>query len=417
MGKFNKFNIIGYIVIFAAGISLGWFFLPSKDQVIESSSVAENKSEKKVWTCANHPDVLESEPGKCPKCSQDLIPLNEEDLSGDESDTLSISFTKDAAMLADILTSKVTRENPVKEVRLYGKVQVNDNLKKGQKATLSGRIEKMMINSTGEVVTTGQVLALIYSPELVAAQTKLLNAAMNKISQPAAYQNARKKLQQAKLTEAQINDIEKSDRIRNNFEVLSSVSGVVTSRMVNNGQYVKLGEVLYYVSDLSKVWVVFDAYESDLPFLNKGDQVSFTLKSLPGANFTANIVHIDPVINSDTRISKVRVEVDNASEKLKPEMFATGIVQANLSEYRNKLVIPELAVLWTGKRSVVYVKQPGSEDFIFRLREVKLGPMLGNSYVVISGLNEGEEIVSQGAFNVDAAAKLDQKSKNRVESE
>ena len=111
---------------------------------------------------------------------------------------------------------------------------------------------------------------------------------------------------------------------------------------------------------------------------------------------------IDPV----NRVAKVRVEVGNAGGKLKPEMFANGIVKANLNEYRDKLVIPRSAVLWTGKRSIVYVKQPKSTEVNFKMREIELGPMLGNSYVVESGLNEGEEIVTDGTFSVDAAAQL-----------
>jgi Cu(I)/Ag(I) efflux system membrane fusion protein len=113
---------------------------------------------------------------------------------------------------------------------------------------------------------------------------------------------------------------------------------------------------------------------------------------------------IDPV----TRVAKVRVEVNNETGKLKPEMFATGIASANLSAYRNNVVIPRSAVLWTGKRSIVYVKLPGIEP-VFKLRDIELGPMLGDSYVVINGLLEGEEIVTQGAFSIDAAAQLEGK--------
>ena len=105
-------------------------------------------------------------------------------------------------------------------------------------------------------------------------------------------------------------------------------------------------------------------------------------------------------------MAKVRVEVGNGGGKLKPEMFATGVVKANLNEFKDKLVIPRSAVLWTGKRSVVYVKQSGATDLNFRMREIELGPMLGNSYVVLDGLMDGEEIVTDGTFSVDAAAQL-----------
>jgi Cu(I)/Ag(I) efflux system membrane fusion protein len=194
--------------------------------------------------------------------------------------------------------------------------------------------------------------------------------------------------------------------VKTNFEVYSNTSGIVTARRINTGDHVSEGSVLYDIANLSQVWVLFDAYESDLPFLKVGNTISFTLQALPGTNFSAKIQFIDPVIDPVNRVAKVRVEVSNAGGKLKPEMFATGVVKASLNEFKDKLVIPRSAVLWTGKRSIVYVKQPADEGFNFVMREIELGPMLGNSYVVLNGLDEGEEIVTDGTFSVDAAAQL-----------
>jgi Cu(I)/Ag(I) efflux system membrane fusion protein len=166
---------------------------------------------------------------------------------------------------------------------------------------------------------------------------------------------------------------------------------------------------LYDIADLSKVWVMFDAYESDLQFLHKGEKISFTLQALPGIDFSGNIIFIDPVIDPFTRVAKVRVETGNQSGKLKPEMFATGIVSTTLDEYKNNMIIPKTAILWTGKRSIVYVKQTDTDEPIFKIREIGLGPMLGESYVVTDGLADGEEIVTNGTFSVDAAAQLEGK--------
>ena len=211
------------------------------------------------------------------------------------------------------------------------------------------------------------------------------------------------------LNDKQIAQIEQSGRIKTKFEVYANTSGVVTTKKVNVGDYVSQGASLFDIANLSRVWVLFDAYESDLPFLNVGNTVSFSLQALPDKDFNSTIRFIDPVIDPVSRVAKVRVEVDNSGGKLKPEMFATGIVKANLNAYKDKLVIPRSAVLWTGKRSVVYVKQSDSDELHFRMREIETGPMLGNSYVVISGLEEGEEIVSDGTFSVDAAAQLEGK--------
>jgi Cu(I)/Ag(I) efflux system membrane fusion protein len=154
---------------------------------------------------------------------------------------------------------------------------------------------------------------------------------------------------------------------------------------------------------------MFDAYESDLQFLSKGEKVSFTVQALPGKNYTGNIVFIDPVIDPYTRVAKVRVETANQSGKLKPEMFATGVVFSALDDYRDNVVIPKSAVLWTGRRSIVYVKQSGTDEPVFKIREIELGPVLGESYVVVNGLSEGELVVTSGTFSVDAAAQLEGK--------
>jgi Cu(I)/Ag(I) efflux system membrane fusion protein len=278
-----------------------------------------------------------------------------------------------------------------------------------QVAHVPGRIEQLSVNFTGESVVKGQVLAEIYSPELINAQQELLETVKTKQLQPELYEASKEKLRQWKLTDDQILKIENSGVIQNNFEVLSNTSGTVTARRVNTGDHVSQGTVLFDIADLSKVWIMFDAYESDLQFLHTGEKLSFTLQALPGTDFSGNIIFIDPVIDAVTRVAKVRVETGNRSGKLKPEMFATGIVSSTLAEYHDNVVIPKSAVLWTGKRSVVYVKQPGSEEPVFKIREVELGPMLGESYVIMNGLSEGEVIVTSGTFSVDAAAQLEGK--------
>lgn len=402
MKKYILNKYVRYSLFAIGGLLLGWLFFHSSDTQERSAQ----QSEVTIWTCSMHPQIRRNEPGKCPICGMDLIPLVQNNTTTDSG---AVHFTKEAAELANVLTSVVTREKPIMEVRLYGKVQADERLLQSQTAHIPGRIEKLFVNFTGEVVHKGQTLALIYSPELITSQQELLEAAKTKDSQPEIYEAAKERLRQWKLTESQIASIESSGSIQNNFEVFSNTTGIVTARRVNNGDYITQGTVLYDIADLSRVWIMFDAYESDLAFLNKGDKISFTIQAFPGTNFSGNILFIDPVIDPVTRVSKVRVEVGNQSGKLKPEMFATGIVKANLDEYRNKLVIPKSAVLWTGKRSIVYVKQSGSNEPIFNLREIELGPMLGNSFVVLGGLSEGEEIVTQGAFSIDAAAQLEGK--------
>lgn len=359
-----------------------------------------------IWTCSMHPQIRMTKPGKCPICGMDLIPLVQ---GGAVEDSEAIRFTKEATALANVQTTVVSRQQPVKELRLYGKLQADERLLQNQVAHIPGRIERLLVNFTGEPVRKGQALALIYSPELVTAQQELLETAKDKQQQPELYQAAKEKLHLWKLSDRQIAQIESIGRIKNNVEITANTSGIVTGKRVSNGDYVSQGMVLFDIANLSSLWVMFDAYESDLPFIKKGDKISFTIQALPGESFEGAIKFIDPVIDPTNRVSKVRVEIGNHTGKLKPEMFATGIIKANLSEYKNKIVVPSSAVLWTGKRSIVYVKQPNTEEHIFKMREIELGPKLGDSFVVEGGLSDGEQIITQGTFSVDAAAQLEGK--------
>ena len=400
----NRYIQFGFFAI--AGLFVGWLFFHSSGKIAEKHELTTKNRQSTIWTCAMHPQIRMPAPGRCPICGMELIPLNQNLANVDAN---AIHFTKEAAQLANVLTSVVTRQKPVKEVRLYGKVQADERLLQNQVAHIPGRIEKLLVNFTGETVKKGQTLALIYSPELVTAQQELLETAKSKQSQPEIYEAAKEKLRLWKLTEGQISSIENTGSEQTTFEAVSTTTGIVIERRVNNGDHVSEGSVLYEIADLSNVWLMFDAYESDLAFLKLGDKLDFTIQAMPGETYSGKINFIDPLVDPINRVSKIRVETTNQAGKLKPGMFATGIIQANLNEYRDKLVIPRSAVLWTGKRSIVYVKQPGTDEPLFKIREIELGPMLGNSYIVADGLLEGEEIVTQGTFSVDAAAQLEGK--------
>jgi Cu(I)/Ag(I) efflux system membrane fusion protein len=400
----NKY--LRYFSFVIGGIFLGWLFFHTPHKSLNIQEQRTDIAKSTTWTCAMHPQIRMPQPGKCPICGMDLIPVNQGnvDLNPD-----ALHLTKEAAQLANVMTSFVTRQKPVKDIRLYGKVQADERSMQSQVAHVPGRIEKLLVNFTGERVQKGQTLALLYSPDLITAQQELLEAAKIKQTQPEIYEAAKERLRQWKLPEKQIDSIENSGIIQNRVEVVSNTNGIVTARRVNNGDYINQGTVLFEVADLSTVWVMFDAYESDLQFLKKGDNMDFTVQALPGEKFTGTIAFIDPVIDPVTRVAKVRIEAGNQSGRLKPEMFVSGIAKAELDGYRNMLVIPRSAVLWTGKRSIVYVKQADTDEPVFKMREIGLGPLLEDSYVITDGLTEGEEIVTQGAFSVDASAQLEGK--------
>jgi membrane fusion protein, copper/silver efflux system len=262
------------------------------------------------------------------------------------------------------------------------------------------------VNFTGEFVTKGQTIALIYSPELIVAQEELLAAAKYKESQPQLYESALRKLKNWKLSDKQISDILVANKALDKFPIMANTSGYVTKKIVQVGDYLMLGAPMYDIVDLSKVWVLLDVYESDLMWVKKGDMVSFTISSLPGKTFSNAISFIDPVIDPVTRVAKARLEIDNQEIILKPEMFVSATIESKINSKSSIIVIPKSAVMWTGKRSVVYVMNTTEQGVSFIMREVVLGNDLGESYVIASGLNSNEEIATNGTFSIDAAAQL-----------
>jgi len=404
--KINRSIIITAIVTLVIGLLLGWLIfggapeMPAHDEHVHTSEAGQATT---IWTCSMHPQIRQSEPGKCPICGMELIPLE----SGEgELDPMAVSMSPTAMQLASIETAVVGKGKSVKSVRLNGKVEADERLIFSQSTHIPGRIEKLLVNFTGEMVKKGQVIASVYSPELVTAQEELFEANKIKETQPQLFNSAKEKLKNWKLTDQQINQILESGKTKETFPILSDVTGYVVNKKVNLGDYIMKGMPIYEVADLSKVWLLFDVYESDMTWVKKGDMVSFTIASLPGENFKGKVSYIDPVIDPKTRVAKARVEVSNSGYKLKPEMFASGLVDAGISGNAEQIIIPKTAVMWTGERSVVYIKNTTAQGVSFQMREIILGADLGDSFMVVSGLEPGEEIAVNGTFSIDAAAQL-----------
>jgi len=413
MKKIFKNRYVRFGLLVLMGIIIGWLIRPSNNTSMPEQTEHAHKQDGKeqIWTCSMHPQIRQNEPGQCPICGMDLIPLSNE--SASEENPLAVNMSPTAMQLASIQTSVVGRQKPVKEVRMTGKVQADERKIFSQASHIPGRIEQLMINYTGEPVQKGQTLALIYSPELVTAQEELFEALKIKEQQPGLFSATKEKLKNWKLTDKQVDQILAAGKPQEQFPVLADVSGVVLKKRVNTGDYIMKGMSIYDVADLSSLWILFDVYESDMPWVKIGSKVVFTVSSIPGETFTGVVSFIDPVINPLTRVAKARVEfsqpvgkADNRQLKLKPEMFASGIIKSELRQEKEGLVIPKTAVMWTGKRSVVYVKNNTSVGVSFLMREIVLGPALGDSYLVKEGLAEGEEIATNGTFSIDAAAQL-----------
>ena len=411
--KENYRLVLGVLVV---GLFLGWLiFHPSKaervpEMKIEGHEGHDHSSEDPTtWTCSMHPQIKQDKPGQCPICAMDLIPVATAQATGEFIDPNEIVLTESAAKLADIQTMIVSKGTPQKSLYLQGKVHPDERNIAELTARFGGRIEQLFVNFTGQNVQKGEKLATLYSPDLVTAQMELLEAIAYKESRPSFYTAARAKLKLWDLREDQIIAIEEKGEPQLYFDILSPISGTVMMRHVALGDYVKEGTALFQVTDLSRVWVMFDAYESDLPWIKTGDRVELTIPSLPGNSYEGIVRHIDPFINPTTRVARVRIELPNKGLKLKPEMFAKGLLHSKIAASSDQLLIPKSSILWTGKRAVVYVSLPerGSPSFLYR--EIILGPEAGNFYVVSEGLMEGEEIAVYGVFKIYAAAQLEGK--------
>ncbi len=406
---YNKRDLKIVGITMFAGLFFGWLFFGGSENGKtntneEEVKIHDHSEESGIWTCSMHPQIKMDKEGDCPICGMDLIPLE----SGGDDDAIAfdeIQMSESAMKLAAIQTALVKKGKAKKTINLLGKVQADERRISELTARFGGRIEKLYVNFTGQNVSKGQKLATIYSPELIAAQRELLEASKFKDTNPAFFKAAHTKLKLWDLTETQINAIVEKGEPQLYFKVLSPITGTVTGRHVSLGDYVKEGQGLFKVIDLKKVWIMFDAYESDLPWIKLGDEINYTIQSIPGQIFKGKISYVDPFINAKTRVAKVRVEQTNPKLELKPEMFVNGILESKM-EKNNELLIPKSSVLWTGKRAIVYVKVPNKEMSVFQYREIDLGPLAGDFYVASTGLNDGEEIAINGVFKIDAAAQL-----------
>ena len=428
------------------------------------SEMAAAETEARWWTCSMHPQIKLPKPGKCPICFMDLIPL---DSGGDEGGGREISVSSEAAARMELETTEVRRQFVTAEVRMVGKVDYDETRTAYITARMPGRLDRLFVDYTGVKVNPGDHLASIYSPELLGAQQELLQAIksvksldqsessiVRNVSQ-ATVDAVREKLRLWGLTPEQIQEIETRGVPTDHLTIYSPVGGIVIHKNAQEGSYVKTGDRIYTVADLSRVWVQLDAYESDLSRLRYGGEVEFSVETWPGETFNGTISFIDPVINLSTRTAKVRVIVGNEDGKLKPGMFVRAVARpivaadgrvmnpdlagkwispmhpeivkdgpgvcdvcgmplvtaeslgyAAENETNAPLVIPATAALKTGRRAVVYVEVPGREKPTYEGRETELGAKVGDFYIVAGGLREGERVVTRGAFKLDAEMQI-----------
>jgi len=448
--------VIGYV----AGQSGG-----AKESAPGDHVTAEAKVQ--VWTCAMHPQIRQLQPGQCPICGMDLIPVPSEE--PDEAlGPRAIKLSAYAMKLAEIQTEKVKRKFVSAEIRMVGKVEYDESRLGTITARVPGRLDRLYVDYTGITVAKGDHMAELYSPELLTAQEELIQSlkTVTELEERGAtgaletarqtVEAVREKLRLWGLPDEQIREIEKLGTPSDHITIYAPMAGIVIRKHALEGVYVQTGTPIYTIADLSRVWVKLDAYESDLPWIKYGQAVELEAEAFPGETFGGKIAFIDPVLDARTRTVKVRVNVENPDGRLKPGMFVRTIVRANVAaggrvvnaDLAGKwispmhpeivkdepgtcdvcgmplvraealgyvsaedvtaeapLVIPASAPLITGKRAVVYVAVP-DEDGVFQGREIVLGPRAGDHYLVESGLEESESVVVNGNFKIDSAVQI-----------
>jgi len=451
--KTKTYLISGGIALLLAIFFLGRWTAPnSTNPHAGHNQVATAPSAQQIWSCSMHPQIQATEAGNCPICGMKLIPIGQG--PGSEDGPRSFSMSESAKALADIQTSPVEKQFPQAEIRLVGKLGYDETKEKSLTARFPARIDELFVNFTGIPVKQGDHLARVYSPELLTAQSELLSAFRYDPNSSTTLA-AKEKLRLWDLLPEQIDSIIQSGKASDHFELKAPISGVVVHKNVNEGDYIKTGQPLFRIVDLSDLWLRLDAYESDLAWLRFGQQVSFSVEAYPGQTFQGRITFINPEIDPKSRTVSVRVNVPNEERKLKPGMFAKAVVRSNIAlagkvyspEFAGKwispmhpeivkdapgkcdicgmdllpaeelgyvqdpnaeppLVVPASAVLRTGKRAVVYVEIPDTDTPTYEGREIEIGARAGDVFIVSSGLIIEDRVVTNGAFKIDSALQI-----------
>jgi RND family efflux transporter MFP subunit len=372
-----------------------------------------------------HPSVRSLDPkAKCPICGMSLVAVkkNPTETASHEhhepgtnnTDHTPSDFTvpiERQQLIGVTYTNVETR--PIKiEIRTPGIVAYDKQRHWDYVSRVDGYVQKLHVFSRGDAVEKDQPLLTIYSPDLLVAQGEYVNALQSRDqarqsgssnlvqSAERMLQSARQRLTLWNISDKELNELEKTREPKNTLTLYSPFKGVVQDIPVDQGRHVNIGDHLVDVADLSAVWVWADFYQDELPLLKKGEHVSITTSSVPGATFTGKIDLVDPFLNDAKRTTRARISVENPEFKLRPEMYVDATLESSQGV---GLAIPSNAVLPTGTRNIVFVNKGEGK---LEPRFIELGRTFGNFVAVKSGLHEGEQIVASANFLIDAEAKV-----------
>ncbi|WP_149277200.1 efflux RND transporter periplasmic adaptor subunit [Pareuzebyella sediminis] len=390
-----------YVVILVVGLVIGYLFSGSRESTQSKSPENFVDQSSSYFSCAMHPEIRRENGGNCPLCGMELT---SHETQKREMDGNTFQMTENALALANVETSKIGLQDlGGSTLKLSGIIMANEKTNAVQTTTFEGRIENLNIHSVGDYIKKGTQVGQIYSPEMYAAQDKLLTSATYKNTHQKLYDAARNTYGLWKMSDDQIEELIKTQKPIKIFPIVADVSGTVTEVLASEGKWYKEGDPLFKVSNFYTVWAAFEAYENQLPMLKVGQEITITSIAQPNKKYKSKISFIEPILSLSKRTVSVRATLINENGLLKPGMFVDGTV--GVAGDDRVLTVPKSAVMWTGKRSLVYLK-PDDDRPDFEMVEVILGSVVGKSYVVLEGLNPGDEVVTNGTFTVDAAAQL-----------
>jgi multidrug efflux pump subunit AcrA (membrane-fusion protein) len=371
------------------------------------------------WKAPMDPTYVRDEPGKSPM-GMDLVPVCEGAGGAREPGTVVI----DPAVIQNIgvRTARVETRDLARSIRAVGRVAYDERRVTHVHTKVQGWVEKLLVDFVGQEVVQGEPMLEIYSPELVATQEELLLAARYRDATAdspfadvqgggdALFSATQKRLALWDVPERDIERLLRTGEVKRTLTLYAPASGVVTRLGVRSGMEVRPNSNLYTIADLSKVWVLADVYEYELPWLELAQQAVVELPYLPSEPFEGEVSYIAPFLDPKTRTVEVRVELDNSERRLKPEMFGTVVISG--APLSGALAVPSNAVLHSGERTIAVVSLGEGR---FENREIALGLDTGDGWLEVrSGLVAGEVVVVSSQFLIDSESNMQEARLKRL---
>ncbi len=364
------------------------------------------------WKAPMDPTYVRNQPGKSPM-GMDLVPVCSGG-AGDDPTQDGIQVASSTIQSMGVRTARVTRGDISRSIRAVGRVTYDERLISHVHTKIQGWIEKLEVEYEGQAVEAGARMLEIYSPELVSTQEELLEAAKyrDRIAQSGfpdvreggegLFEATRQRLELWDIAEQDIDRLLRTGAIRKTVALYAPASGVVTEIMARQGMEIGPNMNLYTIADLSHVWIYADIYEYEIPWVEVGQAARVELRNMPGSTFPATVTYIYPFLDPKTRTVRIRLELDNPDGLLKPDMYANVVLESETR--RGALVIPEEAVIRSGKRNLV-IEALGQGRFA--PRDVELGVSSGEGTIeILEGLSEEQMIVTSGQFLIDSESNL-----------